>query len=321
MSDQLVLVTGAAGGQQGRTGRQVTEMLLERGNAVRAFVHRIDDRSDRLRALGAEVFVGDLLDSRSVERAVRDVGAIYFAYPVQVGLMDATAIMAVAARHAGVRRLINLVMLRSSPDAPTARMRQNFLAEQIFNWAGVGAAHVRAAVFYENLLTLIRPSLANQGAVRLPWGSDLTVVPLVSAEDVACIATHLLASADLRAGSSYPMIGAVLTPREITETLSGVLGVEVPYEQISDEEWRHDAVAQGLNPHAIEHLSALWQSFRAQGFSPEPVRFEVTKTTERLVGIKARTFKEFVLKERSTLTMAPGLSAELERPNPCSTRE
>src|SRR5437763_1075907 len=49
-----VLVTSAAGGAQGKTGRHVSEMLLRRGVRVRAFVHRIDERSDRLKSLGAE---------------------------------------------------------------------------------------------------------------------------------------------------------------------------------------------------------------------------------------------------------------------------
>src|SRR6201990_2141311 len=126
-----ILVTSAAGGRQGKTGRHVSEMLLARGLPVRAFVRSVDERSEHLRALGAEIFVGDFLDIRSVQRAAEGTSAIYFAYPVQDGLMDATAIMAIAAREAGVSRLVNLVMLQSSPDAPTPRMRQDYLSEQV----------------------------------------------------------------------------------------------------------------------------------------------------------------------------------------------
>src|SRR6266496_1420741 len=181
---RLVLITGASGGQQGKTGRRVSELLLARGIPVRAFVHKIDERSDQLRALGAEIFEGDFLDVRSVKRAVQDVSSVYFAYPVQDGLLDATAAMAVAAREAAISRLVNLVMLQSSVDAPTPRMRQNYLSEQVFDWAGIGAVHIRATVFYENLRALVRSSLPAHGAIRLPWGSDSTAIPLVSAEDV-----------------------------------------------------------------------------------------------------------------------------------------
>ena len=122
---KTVLVTSAAGGTQGRTGRHVAEMLLERGVRVRAFVRQIDERSDRLKSQGAEIVVGDFLDARSVEQAVRGVSSIYFAYPVQDGLADATAAMALAARKHGISRLVNLVMYRSSIDAPTPTTSSN----------------------------------------------------------------------------------------------------------------------------------------------------------------------------------------------------
>jgi uncharacterized protein YbjT (DUF2867 family) len=57
----------------------VTATLLERGVRVRAFVHRIDDRAEHLRAVGAEGIEGDFLDIQSVQRAVRGVSSIYFA--------------------------------------------------------------------------------------------------------------------------------------------------------------------------------------------------------------------------------------------------
>lgn len=56
MINPKILVTGAAGGTQGKTGRHVSAMLLARGIPVRAFVHKIDERSEYLRQLGAEIF-------------------------------------------------------------------------------------------------------------------------------------------------------------------------------------------------------------------------------------------------------------------------
>jgi uncharacterized protein YbjT (DUF2867 family) len=302
MADGVVLVTGASGGQQGRTGRHVSEMLLARGVPVRAFVRRIDDRSEQLRVLGAEVLQGDLLDIRSVKRAVQGVSSIYFAYPVQDGLLDATAAMALAARDAGISRLIDLEMLESSPEAPTPRMRQNYLSEQVFEWAGVGAAHVRATVFYENLRALVRLTLAEQGTIRLPWGNDSTVIPLVSGEDVARVAVGLLTSPSVPAGASYRVIGAVISLRDIIATFGRVLGRQVRYEEISDEEWRAGALARGLNPHAVEHLSQLWRTLRGFGLRPEPGRFEVTDTIETLGGAKPKPFEAFVREERNALT-------------------
>lgn len=301
MPDQLVLVTGAAGGSQGKTGRHVSAMLLGRGIPVRAFVRKIDERSEYLRQLGAEVFAGDFLDPQSVLKAVQGVSSVYFAYPVQEGLLDATAIMAIAARQAGVRRLINLVMLLSSLDAPTPRMRQNYLSEQIFEWAGIGAAHLRATIFYENVRALVRLSLATQGLLRLPWGNESTRVSLVAAEDVARVAVGLLTKPDVPPGSAYPLIGAVLTLGDILATLSRVLNREVRYQEVTDQEWRTGALARGTNPHAVEHLSNLWRAIRLGGSDREISRWAVTDTIEELGGAKPKTFEEFVREEQSAL--------------------
>jgi uncharacterized protein YbjT (DUF2867 family) len=51
MSQRKFLITGATG----NTGRSATEILIKQGFAVRALVHREDERSARLSAVGAEI--------------------------------------------------------------------------------------------------------------------------------------------------------------------------------------------------------------------------------------------------------------------------
>jgi uncharacterized protein YbjT (DUF2867 family) len=300
MADGVVLVTGAAGGTQGQTGRHVSEMLLARGTSVRAFVRKIDERAERLRALGADVVEGDFLDYHSVERAVQGVSTVYFAYPVQAGLLEATAIMADSARKAGVTRLIDMVMLVSSPDAPTPRMRENYLSEQIFEWAGIGAAHVRATVFYENVRALTAATITRDGSILLPWGSESTVVPLVSAEDVARVAAGALTSSSVTPGSSYSVIGDVLALRDIVGTFERVLGRTVRYQEVPDKAWADVALARGFNEHAVEHLSKLWQSIRTSS-----MQYQATDTIEKLGGQRPKTFEEFVREQQAAFKAQP----------------
>ena len=307
---QPILVTSAAGGAQGRTGRHVSEMLLKRGVPVRAFVRQIDERSDRLKSLGAEIFVGDFLDVRSVEQAAKDVSAIYFAYPVQDGLGDATAAMAFAARRHGVSRLVNLVMYQSSIDAPTPRMRQNYLSEQVFEWAGVGPLHLRATVFYENVARLVGASMPARGAIRLPLGNEDTILPLISGEDVARIAVGLLTGPERAAGSAFPVIGSTNSIRDIVGAFARVFERDVHYEEISDEAWRSEVLARGWNAHAVEHLSALWKSLRAASLSTETARFAVTDTIEKIGGARPKTFEEFVREQQSELAPQPAARAQ-----------
>jgi uncharacterized protein YbjT (DUF2867 family) len=293
MDQGTVLVTGAAGGTQGRTGRRVTELLRERGVPVRAMVRTLDERAEYLRGLGAEVVVADFLDLRSVQAAVDGVATVYFAYPVQQGLLDATVTMAVAARNARVTRLVDMVMLVSSPDAPTPRMRENYLSEQVFEWAGIGATHVRATVFFENIRALAAATI-DSGAFVVPFGPDSTVIPLVAGEDVARVAAALLTAPDVPAGSSHSLIGQLLTVREIVATLAGGLGRPVEYQDVPDELWA-EAAGGRINAHAVAHLSKLWTTLRTQ--PRDYAEFDGPATIERLGGRRPKTFAEFVAEE------------------------
>src|SRR5262249_20899670 len=92
-----ILVTGAAG-QVGAVGRTVPGLLLERGLPVRAMVRREDDRAAALRAAGAEVVVGDLLEPADVYRVVSGCRRVYFGMSVSAGYLEATVNMAAVAR-------------------------------------------------------------------------------------------------------------------------------------------------------------------------------------------------------------------------------
>ena len=307
--EKPILVTSAAGGSQGKTGRHVAELLLARKLPVRAFVRKLDERSDRLKALGADIFVGDFLDVRSVLKAVKGAGAIYFAYPVQDGLGDATAAMAHAAREEGISRVVDLVMYQSSTDAPTPRMRQNYLSEQVFEWAGVGPQHIRATVFYENVARLVAASLPARGAIRLPWGKESTLLPLVAGEDVARIAVGLLTGASWTPNIAHPVIGQAPSLTEIIVAFARALDRDVHYEEITDEQWKAEALAGGWNAHAVEHLSSLWKSLRAAALAPEAGRFAVTDTIETIGGAKPKTFEAFVREHRDELATPAAAAA------------
>ena len=77
------------------------------------------------------------------------------------------------------------------------------------------------------------------------------------------------------------------------------------YEEISDDEWRSDALARGYNAHAVEHLSQLWRAIRAAGLNPETARFAVTDTIEKLGGARPKTFEAFVREQQKELGTQP----------------
>jgi uncharacterized protein YbjT (DUF2867 family) len=300
MAGSTVLVTGAAGGRQGSTGRHVARLLLERGVPVRALVHHLDERSDELTGWGAEVVEGDLLDRRSVRAAIRGVRRAYFAYPVQDGLVDASVIFAEAARSAGTDMVVNLSqLLQRAGDQPTPHQTRHWLSEQVFDWADVGAVHLDAVVFFENLRALAGPSIARAGVVALPWGPHTTAIPMVCAEDVARVAVGLLTGPAQPRGTVLALIGDVVTNSQIAETLSEVLGRRIGYREISDDQWVTNIAGAGINPTAVEHLVHLWRYLRTRPADYQ-ASYQATDTIETIGGAKPKTLRHFLTEQKQT---------------------
>jgi uncharacterized protein YbjT (DUF2867 family) len=291
-----ILITGAAGGPQGSTGRVVADLLLRQGIPVRAFVHKLDARSDELRQLGADIVEGDLLYPASVQTAMKNVKRGYFTYPVADGLLEAVTIFAAAARDAGLELVVNNSQFQGVPGdpafrdlqrAPSFRNLQHRLADRILDWAQVGAVHLQAPPYYENVRALVSRGVAEQNAAFLPWGDGKTVIPLASAEDVSRVAATLLADAGVPSQNAYPLVSETPTVDEIVEALGRAIGRPIRYVPITDQQWA-EAVKERINPHALDHLTHLWQFFRKG-----EERFQTTDTVRVVTGRNPQTLEEF----------------------------
>jgi uncharacterized protein YbjT (DUF2867 family) len=293
-----ILITGAAGGSQGSTGRLVAGLLLKQGIPVRAFVHKLDARADELSQQGAEVIEGDLLNPASVQAAMKGVKRAYFTYPVADGLLEAVTIFATAARDAGLDLVVNNSQFQGKPGdpafrdlrgAPSFRNLQHRLADRVFDWAQIGAVHLQAPPYYENVRALVSRSVTEQDAAFLPWGDGKAVIPLAGAEDVSRVAATLLAGSGVPSENVYPLVSETPTVREIVETLGRAIGREIRYVPITDEQWA-DAVKERINPHALDHLTHLWQYYRKN-----EQHYQATDAIRVLTRRNPQTLEEFFL--------------------------
>lgn len=293
MSNQPILVAGAAGGAQGSTGNLVARALLGQGIPVRAFVRQDDDRAAVLRKAGAEVHVGDLREIADVRTALQGVRRAFFTYPVQDGLLDATAVFAGAAAAEGLHQVVNVSQLAPEPDAGTPRLRQHWVSEQVLDHAGIGAVHLRATAFYENIRALIGSGPHGHQLV-MPLGGEDTVLPLVGGGDVARVAIGVLTQKEIQPPGFHRLIGEFVSVREITAAFQRATGEPLTYVDIPNEAWRQAVLDNGLNAHAAAHLTKLWQLFRKAGAANWQDRaYERNDVIERLGGAQPQTIEEF----------------------------
>ncbi len=279
-----ILVTGATG-NQGGTGRSVAKLLLERGLPVRALVRTLDDRAEALRDLGAEIAVGDFGNYQSLLAALEGVESSYFCYPVAAGVAEAAGFFAGAGRDQGLKRIVDLSLATTRVDSPSPQGRAQWVAEQIFEWAGFEGVHLRIAAFFmENILLLDGETIRQQGAIKNSFGDK----PLswISGIDVGALAAHLLIDTDVVRDRIIIAGGVVrLTYKEVAATIGSIVGKSVRYEELAPEAWRDSmrqrAIAKGGegNLRGIDHLVA--QSVALKSAPELPITGHVRQITGR----------------------------------------
>jgi uncharacterized protein YbjT (DUF2867 family) len=306
----LILVTGAGGGVGG-VGGKVVSLLRQRGRDVRAMVHHDDDRADALRALGADVVVGDLTRPEDVAMALDSVNRMMFSMSVAPSYLEAAATVATVARAVGdLDALVAISQLTvSQMDALSVHgshhQRLHWLSEQVLNWSGLPVVHVRPTLFLDSpiLTTLAALSIADSGTIRLPFGTGRTSP--VATDDVAQVVTTILTDPAPYVGRVVELTG----PR--SEDMNGVaaeyaraLGRPVSYVDVPWDTWAQQVLPyMHLGPYGDEHIAAVARLHRENRYD------RVTTTVEDITGQPAETVEEFVRRSDRLAELAPTKSA------------
>jgi uncharacterized protein YbjT (DUF2867 family) len=290
-----VLVTGAGGGLGG-VSHQVVEILRRHGQPVRAMVHRDDERATALRALGAEVVVGDLTRPTDVAGALAGIRRMFFSMSVSPSYLEAAATVATVARAGGaLEALVSMSQMTVSQMSAVSteeshQQRLHWLSEQILDWSALPLTHIRPTVFLDNPLftTLAARSVAEDGTLRLPFGAGRTSP--VAAGDVARVVAAVLADplpyrgrvCELTGPRSQDMVG-------VAQEYSRALGRPVTYVDVPPDPWAREVESQsGLTPYVRDHILTMARLHRANRYD------RATTTVEDITGTPAQTIEQFV---------------------------
>ncbi|HEX7995335.1 MAG TPA: NAD(P)H-binding protein [Streptosporangiaceae bacterium] len=295
VTSNLVLVAGPGG-----VGRVVLDKLRAQDVPVRALVRRDDDRAGALRALGAEVVIGDLTRPERVAAALTGVGRMYFGISVSPDhLLAATVVATVAREYGQLDGLVDLSQMTVSQMTATStaeshHQRLHWLAEQVLDWSGLPVIHVRPTVFLDNPLftTLAARSIRESGTLALPFGTGRTSP--VAVDDVARVVALVLRDPAPHVGHVYELTGPrTLDMVGVAEEFSRALGRPVTYVDVPLDRWRAEVLAQaGLPPHTEQHIVTMARLHQENRYD------RATDDVERLTGIPAQTIEAFVAARR-----------------------
>jgi uncharacterized protein YbjT (DUF2867 family) len=196
----MFLVTGATGG----LGRRIVRILRERELPVRSLV-RLTARYGELEQRGSEIFIGDLLRSRDLQKACQGVRFVISAhgsndtsggdaesldYQANVELID-------QAQAAGVEHFVFISVLgadRGYEDAPVFKAK--FAVEKYLQASGLNYTILRPSGFASNVLPLAERF--QQTGIYLLLGDPLNRTSIVSTDDLARIAVESVSVSDAR---------------------------------------------------------------------------------------------------------------------------
>jgi uncharacterized protein YbjT (DUF2867 family) len=302
MTEQpLILVTGAGGSAGGvGLGNKVVALLRQRDLAVRAMVHHDDERADALRALGADVVVGDLTRPADVGHALDSVDRMFFNMSLSPSLLEAAATVATVARAvADLDALVAISQLTVSQMnalsmSESHHQRLHFLSEQVLNWSGLPVVHVRPTVFLDTGLftTLAARSIADSGTIRLPFGAGRTS-PIASDDVARVVATvltdpgpHIHEVLELTGPRSQDMNG-------VAAEYARALGKPVSYVDVPWETWAAQVLPYAkLGPYVEEHIATMARLHRENRYD------RLTDTVEKITGQPAESVEHFVARRR-----------------------
>jgi NAD(P)H dehydrogenase (quinone) len=224
MSKPRILVLTAAG----RTGMPIVLQLLDEGFPVTAFVHKADQRSELLKAKGADIVVGSLTDINDMRTAMAGAQRAYFCVPNEAGYLKAAAIFTVVAAEQQLESIVAMSQWLSNPNHPSIHTREVWLSDRLFALLpGTAVTFINPGFFTDNEMQAL-PFVAQFGLLSLPYGSGKNAPP--SNEDMARVVAEILARPEGHAGKTYRPTGPkLLSPQDLAAILGKVLGRKVTY--------------------------------------------------------------------------------------------
>jgi uncharacterized protein YbjT (DUF2867 family) len=263
----MIAVMGAAG----NVGSKVADLLLGRGEPVRALEHRRG--LEGLGRRGAEVTTGELTDPAGLGVLLKDAEAALVVLPDVVTDPEFTATrsrmsrsIAAALAESGARHVVMLSTVaagQADATGPAAGLRE--LEQRLFALDGPSVLVLRSPFYMENLLAGV-PLLQAQGINASAIDGDLEL-PMIATRDVAAEAAERLARRDFAGHGVRLLVGPEdLSLRAATRALGERLGrPDARYVQLLAADMRGALLGAGMSESGASAMVELQTGLNRHG--------------------------------------------------------
>jgi uncharacterized protein YbjT (DUF2867 family) len=261
-------------GGTGKTGRRVSENLLQSGHNVRIVGRKSNPAFD-------------WENPQTYDDALKDINRAYIVYYPDLavpGSRDAISTLTEKALKAGLDKVV-LLSGKGETEAEAC--------EEIVSHSGLNYTLVRASWFNQNFSEGAFLEFILNGTVALPMPE--AKIPFVDADDIAEVAAKVLLD-DSYNGETVTVTGPrKMTFREAVETMAAGIGKEIHYQPISIEEFKDGMKAAGLPDSYVWLFGYLFEEVLGNADNQE-----VSHDVQKVLGREATDFKDYVAKTLTT---------------------
>ena len=252
-NQRKILVTGATGQQGGSLAR----LLLQKKHKVYALTRNTQSPAAQdLRNKGANVVKGDLDDSDSLERAVKDVESIFLmGTPFEDGTEGETRrgkLMADISKENKVEHLVYSSVANADKNTGIPHFESKYKVEQHIKNLGIPYTIIGPTFFMENLLG---PGL-EQGQLALPLSSS-TTLQQSALENIGEFSALVIERRKPFLGKRIDIASDEVTGEQAAKILSNELGHRIRYVHIPLEQVRQ----------ANEDMARMYEWYESEGTS------------------------------------------------------
>ena len=278
----------------GNIGNHVAEQLAAKGLPVRVLV-RTGEQASPWAVDDIETVVGNLNATESLAQAFDGVGKFFSVSPFVENLVELGINSIEAAKRAGVEYIVRASAMGAGDESPVSVPRLHSQVEKALEQSGIPYTVVRPNGFMQNYLGQSQ-SIRAQSAFYLPQGEGK--VSVVDVRDIAAVAVRALTERG-HEDRKYTITGAeALSNQEIAEKFSVMLGREVKYVDVTDEQAAHSMRATGMGEWAIANLLDFLRAARQGSLA------SVAPDVEMVLKRKPVSFDDFLQDYRTVFDAA-----------------
>lgn len=280
------MTTFAVTAATGRLGRLIVTDLLDRGVAPSDLVAVVRDvaKAQPLQDSGVQVRVADYDEPGAMRDALTGVDRLLLVSSPTVGQRARQhGNVIAAATDSGVGRIVYTSLLRA--DTTTMPLgEEHRVTEQLLRDSGIPAVVLRNGWYVENYIDQLATYRAMSAVVGA--AGDARVAPAPRSDYAAAAAAALLD--DSTDSAVHELAGPAVTLPELAAVLSEAAGQDLPYKDVSLEEYRAGLLAAGLDEGTAGFVTALEAGTANGDLDGDPA------VLEQLLGRPAATLRTAV---------------------------